>query len=151
MLVSRKQEWDVYQEELAPAIPTIKPSVDTALRAKCLTVVVLLAIIAMFITIRSEAIIRTGYDLVQIKAQLIKAEKENELLRLDIAKLKSPQRIQSIAVTELGMVVPPTIYCAANSEKTTPSNPVENTGDQSLWGSLTNALKAGKAEASKGY
>ncbi|QJW48823.1 hypothetical protein HA075_26445 [bacterium BFN5] len=76
MLVSRKQEWDVYQEELAPVIPISKPSVDTALRAKCLTVVVLLAVIAMFITIRSEAIVRAGYDLVQTKAQY-----ENQIAR----------------------------------------------------------------------
>lgn len=148
MLVSKKQEWELYQEKPAPVITANKPSLNTGLRAKCLTVVVLLALIAMFVTMRSEAIIRAGYDLVQTKAQLMKVEKENELLRLDIAKLKSPQRIQAIAANELGMVIPPDVYCAANNEKQAPG--VAATEKQSLWSSLTNVLKTGKAEDGKG-
>lgn len=147
MLVSKKQEWELYQEEPAPVITTSKPSLNTGLRAKCLIVVVLLALIAMFVTVRSEAIIRAGYDLVQLKAQLIKAEKENELLRLEIAKLKSPQRIQAIAANELGMVVPPDVY-VINSEHQVRGEMAAGE-KQNLWSSITSALKNGKTEAGR--
>jgi cell division protein FtsL len=150
MLVSKKQDWELYQEEVTPVVLVQKSTVNTALRVKCLTVVLLLAITAMFITIRSEVIIRAGYDLVQTKAQLIKAEKENELLRLDIAKLKSPQRIQAIATTELGMVVPANVYYAANDVKTSGDSNFVSAKEQTVWGTLSNVLHPGKAEASKG-
>jgi len=148
MLVNKKQEWNIEQEQTA--LPSIaqKSRINTNLRAKCFIIVIMAAVIAMFVTMRSETIIRAGYDLVQMKAQLIKLEKENDSLRLDIAKLKSPQRIQSIATTELGMVVPQNIYCAANNVKVIQDNTTKE--EQSLLGQMLIGLKASKAEASKG-
>ena len=112
MLVNRKQHIDVYEEQLAPTIVKSLPKLNIELRGKCLFTVLLIAAIAIFITMRSEAIIRSGYELVQMKSQALSLQRENELLRLDIAKLKSPQRIQAIATIELGMVMPQTVYCA---------------------------------------
>ncbi|MEG6585935.1 cell division protein FtsL [Dendrosporobacter sp. 1207_IL3150] len=148
MLVSKKQEWEMYQQETAPVPTVAKPSVNRALRTRCLIIAALITMIAMFVTVRSEAIIRAGYDLVQVKAMLIKAEKENELLRLDIAKLKSPQRIQEIATRELGMVVPTNVYCAANASETTMASAV-TVNENGLLDNLVSAIKSGKAEASK--
>jgi cell division protein FtsL len=111
MLVNKKQGWEIYQQPELPSIKKkylVKP--DIALRIKCLTTVTIIVLAAMFFTACSEAIIRSGYELVQMKLQVIKLEKENALLQLDIAKLKSPQRIQSIATVELGMVMPQNIY-----------------------------------------
>jgi cell division protein FtsL len=44
------------------------------------------------------------------RACLAKIESQNEILRLETAQLKSPQRIQDIAVGQLGMVNPETVY-----------------------------------------
>lgn len=58
-------------------------------------------ILAMFVTWGSSAIVKAGYELVQARACLTKMEKQNELLRLEMAQLKSPQygsrRLQSIS------------------------------------------------------
>ena len=112
MLATRKQQNDDYQQQDTSTIIRSLPQLDIALRTKCLITVVLVAVLAIFVTARSEVIIRTGYDLVQIKSQAISLQRENEQLRLDIAKLKSPQRIQYIATAELGMVMPKTVYRA---------------------------------------
>jgi cell division protein FtsL len=122
MLVNRKQQNDVYEQHEAPSIIRSLPKLDIALRAKCLTTVILIAIVAIFVTVRSEAIIRAGYDLVQIKSQALSLQRENELLRLDIAKLKSPQRIQYIATAELGMVMPQSVYRVESTPKSMQPN-----------------------------
>lgn len=95
----------------------------------------MIIVAAMFLTASSEAIIRSGYELVQMKVEVIKLEKENELLQLEIAKLKSPQRIQSIATTQLGMVMPQNIYCAESSSK---SSNLNTEGEKSIVSMLLN-------------
>jgi cell division protein FtsL len=123
MLVNKKQDWDIYQQQEVPSVKkkcSVKP--DIALRVKCLTIVTIVVFIAMFLTACSEAIIRSGYELVQMKLQVIKLEKENELLKLDIAKLRSPQRIQNIATVELGMGIPQNVYYAERVSKSTDLN-----------------------------
>jgi cell division protein FtsL len=123
MLVNKKQDWDIYQQQELPSIKkkySVKP--DIALRVKCLTTAIIVVFVAMFLTACSEAIIRSGYELVQMKLQVIKLEKENELLKLDIAKLRSPQRIQNIATAELGMVMPQSVYYADGVSKNTELN-----------------------------
>lgn len=148
MLASRKQEW-VIEEEQQTALSSNAGLTrkNAKLRLKCFLVVTMIAIAAMFVTIRSEAIIRAGYDLVQTKAQVLKYEKENEMLRLDIAKLKSPQRIQQIATTQFGMVVPQNVYCASNSHSDETGN---STPSKNVATTIMNILKSGTAEASKG-
>ncbi len=115
MLVNRKIQNDIYEQQEVPLVKKTLPKLDIALRAKCLVTVTLLIAIAIVATMRSEAIVRNGYNLVQMKSQMLSLQKENELLKLDIAKLKSPQRIQTIASTELGMVMPQGVYCATQS------------------------------------
>lgn len=114
MLVNRKQEWEFQEEIIEPAIQTPAAlQVNFNLRSKCFTIGILVAVMAMLVTVQSEMIVRSGYDLVDIKKQITQLERDNEQLRLDIAKLKSPQRIQNIADKELGMVLPQKIYRAA--------------------------------------
>lgn len=122
MLANRKLQSDIYQQYETPPVIKCLPKLDIALRAKCLVTVILVAAIAVFGTVRSETIIRSGYDLVQMKSQALSIQRENELLRLDIAKLKSPQRIQYIATAELGMVMPQKVYCAENIPKSIQPN-----------------------------
>ena len=83
------------------------------LRTECLVSAMIVGFLALFVTWGSSAIVKAGYELVQARACLTKLEKQNELLRLEMAQLKSPQRIQNIAVRQLGMIKPQTVYMAS--------------------------------------
>jgi hypothetical protein len=80
------------------------------LRTECLVSTILVGILALSVTWGSSAIVNAGYDLVQSRACLAAIEKQNEVLRLEMAQLKSPHRIQNIAVGQLGMINPETVY-----------------------------------------
>ena len=143
MLANRKQQNDVYQQQETPTIIRSLPKLDIALRTKCLITVLLVAAVAIFVTVRSEAIIRAGYDLVQLKSQALSLQRENELLRLDIAKLKSPQRIQNIATAELGLVMPQNVYRA----ESIPTNGQSTAGKgKNLVSQVVNTVKPGKGQ-----
>lgn len=47
-----------------------------------------------------------GYSLMQEKQQVRQLHQDNEILRLDIAKMESPDRIYTMATQKLGMVAP---------------------------------------------
>lgn len=150
MLVHKKQEMYVYEQEAASPAPKVVKKADKRLRAKCLILVVIATVMAVVTTMQSAAIVQAGYDLVKVKSQVAKVEKENELLRLDIAKLKSPQRIEEIATKELGLVMPKNAYYAsatapANSQPQPVAAKTEGVADKML-----SAFKVNKAEASKG-
>ena len=87
------------------------------LRTECVVSALLVGALAMFVTWGSSSIVKAGYELVQARACLTKLEKQNELLRLEMARLKSPQRIQDIAVKQLGMIKPQTVYVVAKDTK----------------------------------
>ena len=91
------------------------------LRTECVVSAILIGMLALFVTWGSSSIVKSGYELVQARASLTKLEKQNELLRMEMARLKSPQRIQNIAVGQLGMVKPQAVYVA--SKETKPSKP----------------------------
>ena len=82
------------------------------LRTECLMSAILIGFLALFVTWGSSAIVNSGYELVQARACLIKMEAENELLRLELAQLKSPERIREFAVGQLGLVRPNVVYMA---------------------------------------
>ncbi len=112
MLLKRQEEW-MWQPEPAHApapVAVAKPRPYPSLKKQFVQLILLAAALAMLITVHSEMMVRTGYSLVEMKAQSAKLEKDNDLLRLEIAKLKAPQRIQQIATSQLGMVTPQTAY-----------------------------------------
>jgi len=116
MLAKRKEEFELYQE--VPVVKSFeipKPKLNTNLRAKCFILVVLISIMAMFTIIRSAENVSRGYELVSIKAQADKLEGSNEQLKVDIAYMKSPQRIKQIATQNLGMIVPKEVYFASQN------------------------------------
>lgn len=122
MLAKRIEEsYEIYEE-----VPASKPiaksagrrqmKLNTHLRSRCLILLVVLSAMALFVTVRSGMSASRGYDLVQVKQEAARLEKENEHLKLDIAQMKSPQRIKQIAVQDLGMVVPENVYFAADKK-----------------------------------
>ena len=87
-----------------------RPKLDRNLRSRCQIAFIIISILAMLVTIRSGISASRGYALVATQSQAQQLEQENERLRVEIAKLKSPQRIKQIASEELGMVVPKKMY-----------------------------------------
>lgn len=150
MLVQKKQEY-VYEQETTLPKPKIVRKADKRLRIKCLMLVVIVAVMAAITTMQSAAIIQAGYDLVTVKSQVAKIEKENELLRLDISKLKSPQRIEEFATKNLGMVMPKNSYYATTAITDSKQSPVTTEiGNPGIAEKLVSAIKVSTAEASKG-
>lgn len=116
MLVSKKQTWEMVEQLEDPAtLVSPRLRLDAPLRRKWLLLVVVLSLMAIIITVQSELLVRSGYELVETKMQVASMEKENEALHLDVAKLKSPGRIEYIATGQLGMILPAVVYHAKAS------------------------------------
>lgn len=89
-----------------------QPKINFRLRSRCQLAFIVFAILAMLVTVRSGISASRGYALVATQNEAQQLERENERLRIEIAKLKSPQRISRIAEEELGMIVPKKMYFA---------------------------------------
>lgn len=145
MLVNRKQDYKYYKQDTAPSNIINKRPSTSRHKAQCLCLVIVLALMAMFKTVQSEIVVSKGYELVQLKAKAMKIQKENEQLRLQIARLKSPQRIQNIAMQELGMIVPQNIYCGSYIHQQ------KQNVEQHVAISHTNNINIYKVETGKGH
>ena len=87
-----------------------QPRLNHLLRSRCRVAFIIFAVFAMAVVIRSGISASRGYALVATQNQAQQIELENERLRVEIAQLKSPQRIKQIAEEELGMKVPNKMY-----------------------------------------
>ena len=87
-----------------------QPRLNHLLRSRCRVFFVVFTILAMAVVIRSGISASRGYALVATQTQAQQLELENERLRVEIAQLKSPQRIKQIAEDKLGMIVPRKMY-----------------------------------------
>lgn len=121
MLAKRVEEYEILEEkEIPQQLPKPKkrrrPALNTHLRSRCFFLLLLLSIMAMLVTVRSGMSASRGYELVKLQQQADSLEKENDRLKIDIAQLKSPQRIQRIATEKLGMVVPQAVYFSTDKK-----------------------------------
>ena len=80
------------------------------LQTDCLAFAVLIGLFAMLVTWGSSSVVNAGYELMESRICLEKIERQHVALRMEVAQLKSPQRIQDIAVGQLGMTMPEVIY-----------------------------------------
>lgn len=79
-------------------------------RRNSLAVVMVMAALAilpalLYVFERTEAA-ATGYSILQLQRELARLQSEHARLHTTVSTLKSPQRIERIATTELGMVSP---------------------------------------------
>lgn len=88
----------------------LRGMLDKPMRSKFRTAFLLFTVLAMAVTVRSGISASRGYTLVNTQQQAMAIERENARLRIEIAHLKSPQRIRDIAVKELGMEEPTKVY-----------------------------------------
>ena len=116
-----KEEYELKQIEAevpkAYHIPRPVLHIDWHLRSRCKLLLVLLSIMGMLVTFQSGRSASRGYDLVQIQQETTRLENDNERLKIEIAHMKSPQRIKAIAAQKLNMVIPESVYFASDHHK----------------------------------
>lgn len=128
MLARQEVDYEYFEEALQPqpqriekAAPAPKPqrrpTLNTHLRSRCFLLLALICVMAMAVTIRSGITASRGYDLVKIQQQAETLEKENEHLKIEIAQMKSPERVRRIATEKLGMSMPKTVYFATGTKE----------------------------------
>lgn len=112
-----------YEEEALPAPqveppkePLIRREVNTNLRNCLRAIFFLIAFGAMVVTLLGGIGAKNGYTLLDTQQTADQLEQENERLKIEIAQLKSPARIESIAVEQLHMQVPQNMYFSHEGE-----------------------------------
>jgi cell division protein ftsL len=112
-----------YEEEIRPAPqpeppkePLIRREVNTNLRNCLRAVFFLIAFGAMVVTLLGGISANNGYTLLETQQNADQLEQENERLKIEIAQLKSPARIEAIAVEQLHMQVPQNMYFSHEGE-----------------------------------
>ena len=112
-----------YEEAVLPAPqaeppkePLIQREVNTNLRNCLRAIFFLIAFGAMVVTLLGGIGAKNGYTLLDTQQTADQLEQENERLKIEIAQLKSPARIESIAVEQLHMQVPQNMYFSHEGE-----------------------------------
>ena len=115
MLARQEKPEEPYQEESAEQVERegkrsdrrefVHHVLNTSLRSHFQVLFFVTALLAMLVTIGVET-----------QSEATRIEQENERLNVEIAKLKNPERIKSIAESQLGMQVPKKTYFAHESK-----------------------------------
>lgn len=84
--------------------------VQNQFRRRAILLCTMIAVLIALPIAQREMIVRSSYELVSIKSQMNNLQKENEFLKIELAGLNSPDRIQAAATTRLGMVVPERVH-----------------------------------------
>ena len=122
MLAHREDDYEYeISETPAPEIqppkePLVRREVNTNLRNCLRAIFFLIAFGAMVVTLLGGIGAKNGYTLLDTQQKADQLEQENERLKIEIAQLKSPARIESIAVEQLHMQVPQNIYFSHEGE-----------------------------------
>lgn len=89
--------------------------------------VLLTGIVFMIPYMMNGIIAQTGYEMQAVRSQVMTLESENQTARMEIAHLESPERIQQIAVKNLGMYVPQkAVHGSRDNVQTDPSHPIRD-------------------------
>lgn len=99
-----------------PKEPLIRREVNTNLRNCLRAIFFLIALGAMVVTLLGGIGAKNGYTLLETQQNADQLEQENERLKIEIAQLKSPARIEAIAVDQLHMQVPQNMYFSHEGE-----------------------------------
>ena len=99
-----------------PKEPLLKTVLDTSTRSHAQLLFLTMAVLALLVTVGSGVSASRGYALIEAQQQADRLEQENERLKIDLAKLKSPDRIKSIATDQLGMEVPKRTYYSHDNQ-----------------------------------
>lgn len=106
----RHSKREVSEVEATLTLINGRPRLNHLLRSRLRVLFAVFAIFSMIVVVRQGISASRGYALVATQNQAQQFELENERLRVEIAKLKSPERISRIAQSELGMIIPRKMY-----------------------------------------
>ena len=122
MLAHREDDYE-YEISATPAPeaelpkdPLVRREINTNLRNCLRAIFFLIAFGAMVVTLLGGISANNGYTLLDTQQKADQLEQENERLKIEIAQLKSPARIESIAVEQLHMQVPQNMYFSHEGE-----------------------------------
>ena len=122
MLAHREDDYE-YEISTTPAPeaelpkdPLVRREINTNLRNCLRAIFFLIAFGAMVVTLLGGIGAKNGYTLLDTQQKADQLEQENERLKIEIAQLKSPARIESIAVEQLHMQVPQNMYFSHEGE-----------------------------------
>lgn len=79
-------------------------------RNKVISLCMAVAVLMTLQIVGREMIVRSSYELVSMKSKTNTLQKENEFMKIELAGLNSPDQIQKVATTQLGMVVPERVH-----------------------------------------
>ena len=124
MLARREDDYDyayAMQEAPDPRIEVpkellIRREINTNLRNCLRAIFFLIAFGAMVVTLLGGIGAKNGYTLLETQQTAEQLEQENERLKIEIAQLKSPARIEAIAVEQLNMQMPQNMYFSHEGE-----------------------------------
>ena len=123
-MLSRKAGYIRYAEQRQEAVPADRTFSGLILRT--LSVVGLICFFLLTYIALSAAKTDYGYALMNEKRQVQALQRENENLRVDIAKLEAPERIYTVATKQLGMVAP--TYVLYGGQSSEPQKEAAHTG-----------------------
>lgn len=99
-----------------PREPLVKRVLARKFRSHCGVLFIVMTVMALVVVAQSAIKASRGYELIEVQSQADAMEAENKRLQLEISQLKAPERIQHIAVTQLGMEVPRKVYFARENK-----------------------------------
>ena len=123
-MLSRKAGYIRYAEQRQEAVPADRNF--TGLIMRTLSVVGLICFFLLTYIALSAAKTDYSYALMNEKRQVQALQRENENLRVDIAKLEAPERIYTVATKQLGMVAP--TYVLYGGQSSDPPKEAAHTG-----------------------
>ena len=95
----------------------------------------MLFVMAATIAIQNQIIVQSEYELWALKRQYTNEMKATDQSKLDLARLKSPERIQQLAASRIGMIVPAKVYLSgvkSGVEKNASDGRVADAGTASI-------------------
>lgn len=102
------------------------------------TVIAFVSVALFFgLIIANTALDRSAFELEEIRSEIVAQQERFDQLRLDVARLRSPERIQPLA-EELGMVYPD----PADIRRVTASGVVVMERDDDRWTNIKSILSA---------
>lgn len=109
-MLARKAGYMGYQAGRGISVPTGKERARFNERmSQVLSIIFLCAFFLLVYVALSAMRTEYGYSLMQEKRTVQQLQRDNEILRVEIAKRESPERIYKTATSELGMVVPASV------------------------------------------
>ncbi len=112
-----------------------RPTADVRTVGVNLALLILAVFLGLFVTSRYTVMAEMGYRLAEMEEAVAALQEENRRLKLEVARLEAPERIERVARERLGMYRPNEVrYYAATGIGSENSLPRDNPAEQEVRG-----------------